>query len=115
MAVRPTLTLAGLPTFWPITFHLLASYSLMAARRLALWIKRISILRLEHRTAPLPHLRQNPRSAYPAGREHAILALGTSRGFLTLYQCFLTLPSVRFGKVCDVTRYIETGSGRKAG
>lgn len=26
-------TFAGFPTFWPITFHLLASYSLIASRR----------------------------------------------------------------------------------
>lgn len=31
---RPTL--AGLPTFWPMTFHLLDSYSLMAASKAAL-------------------------------------------------------------------------------
>jgi hypothetical protein len=31
-------TFAGFPTFWPMTFHLFASYSLIAASRAALFL-----------------------------------------------------------------------------
>jgi hypothetical protein len=36
--IRVQQTLAGLPTFWPMTFHLFASYSLIAASSEALFL-----------------------------------------------------------------------------
>ena len=40
-------TFAGFPTFWPIVFHLLASYSLIAARSAALC--KVSIIHLGYK------------------------------------------------------------------
>ena len=37
-------TLAGFPTFCPMTFHLLASYSLMAASRAALYPSQVNFV-----------------------------------------------------------------------
>ena len=45
-----------MPTFWPTTFHLLASYSLMAASKAALCFYSVSICTLGHRSVTWTHL-----------------------------------------------------------
>lgn len=81
-----------------MTFHLLASYSLIAANRAALCITVSVLSFLNPPSNSSPHPRQNRRNAYPA-----VLLVhfegNTKINLHTLYQCFLTLPSVRFGNV----------------
>lgn len=106
--------MAGLPTFAPIVFHLLASYSLIAARRAALCrmilvmvVSRSCFSRILENLKYLVlcklgivHVlfRNNKMCEQPAA-----FALCAARGlgeWLTLYQCFFTLPSVRCGNDC---------------
>jgi hypothetical protein len=68
MRVQPTL--AGLPTFCPMTFHLFASYSLIASRsfmdcaKLVGRLEECAISSYNHKGV-IPHLRQIQRNAYP--------------------------------------------------
>jgi hypothetical protein len=64
------LTLAGLPTFCPMTFHLFASYSLIASRSFMDCAKLVRKLEecaisSHNRKGVIPHLRQIQRNAYP--------------------------------------------------
>lgn len=52
----------------------------------------------------IPHPQRIQRNAYPVARgvsKYQTNSQGLS--VHTLYQCFLTLPSVRVGKVCDAS------------
>jgi hypothetical protein len=49
-------TFAGLPTFWPTTFHLLASYSLIAASKAALCFYFVSIRTPRYTSVTWTHL-----------------------------------------------------------
>jgi hypothetical protein len=97
---RGVRTFAGLLTFWPMTFHLLASYSLIAASSAALFFF-VSMRRDVSDTCIL-HLLQIRHNAYPYERHRQHYAMMRAR-CLTLYQCFFTLPSVRCGNVYDNT------------
>ena len=96
-------TLAGLPTFWPITFHLLFSYSLIAFNRAWLWIRKSVDCRNSNTTGTAsPHPQQTQRNACPKDGQHAMIHDDASAaGLRTLYQCFFTEPSVLVGKVCS--------------
>ena len=61
-------TLAGLPTFWPIVFHLLFSYSLMAFRRAALYVIIVSI--------PVAHRKNRPNLIEYSGVVDSYLVFG---------------------------------------
>lgn len=72
MWTRVQRTLAGLPTFCPMTFHLFASYSLIASRSFMDCAKSVRRLELEdgaifsyNHKGDIPHLRQIQRNAYP--------------------------------------------------
>ena len=92
-------TLAGFPTFAPITFHLLASYSLIAASSASL-CHCINKDAITHRRIVLPHRQQNPHSACPHARlgcvaldwshvTHLVpMLLHTS--FRTVWKCLTT-------------------------
>lgn len=59
-------TFAGLPTFWPITFHLLFSYSLIAFNKA--WLCLLWLLHVTYILGPYAnvlHLLQTRHSAYP--------------------------------------------------
>jgi hypothetical protein len=94
------LTFAGLPSFCPMAFHLLASYSLIASRSAA--DCRVSMVPncKGRETSDRPHLLQTPRSAYPGSPSASGLGSTLECLSLTLYQCFFTLPSVRAGNAC---------------
>lgn len=94
--------MAGLPTFWPITFHLFASYSRMAASRATLFDGQPGESEktvgghgyLVFAKLGIVHVlrgRQLRMEGAPECRRR------------TLYQCFLTEPSVRVGKVFAIS------------
>jgi hypothetical protein len=103
-------TFAGLPTFWPMVFHLLFSYSLMALSKAALCFQQQTVSIESAATWFSLHASS---CAYLIFRKFCVVHIlqmplvGASKCALkndgaqqTLYQCFLTLPSVLVGKVC---------------
>lgn len=60
------LTLAGLPTFCPITFHLFASYSLIASRSFTDCATSADVT-TDINEMNVPRLQRTLRSACPAG------------------------------------------------
>ena len=67
------LTLAGLPTFCPIAFHLFASYSLMAASRAALYVALVSKLSINIQLNS-NQVTQTPATITPAARTHLVFS-----------------------------------------
>ena len=117
--------MAGFPTFAPITFHLLASYSLMALSSAWLWDEGYCVSYFQsfptRFSVTMPQLEGVTKegggeSPYVIFRELGIMHIlrwigqpmlkedvSTRRRSKTgleptLYQCFFTLPSVRWGK-----------------
>lgn len=89
-----------------MTFHLLASYSLIAANRAALY-STYSAFYYTGYLGKLPRPRRNQRNACPVSIlafEPDVVLQHRLRG-CTLYQCFFTLPSVRLGKVFGSSAY----------
>lgn len=84
-----------------MTFHLLASYSLIASRN------AIDCPRVRQ-----PHVCKEGRISYlilgKLGVVHVLIELSFKSenppwDFLTLYQCFFTLPSVRDGNALEAS------------